>query len=405
MNFKYRGRNPDGEVVEGQVDAENQGLALEALRQRGVLVLSLNEASSAPKRPMTFFDKLQRIGTVTMKTKMIFFRQMATMIKAGLSLAGALDIVAEQERSLIFRDVVLSVKGSIDRGIPFSQAMREHKVFTPMMSSLVQAGEEGGLLDNALDRVAVLLERQVALTGRIRAAMFYPAFILLFAFGIVVVFILFILPKFRQVFDSMGIELPALTQTLFNLGDYFSTYWAALTGAVFAVVSLLIWALRSPVTKPFMDRLTLRLPVIKSLVFKAGMARASLTLASLVTAGVPILKGLEMAEEVAGNDVIRAGFAHLQNSARSGQNLGEAARQAKVFSPLICQMMRIGEETGHLDEMLERVAVWYGQELDEQIKAMTALMEPVMILVVGGIVALISLAIFGPIVSAMSQMM
>ena len=175
-------------------------------------------------------------------------------------------------------------------------------------------------------------------------------------------------------------------------------------GVTFAVVAALIWLLRSPVTKPFMDRLKLKLPVLKSLVFKSAMARSTQTLASLVSAGVPILRGLEMAEEVAGNDVIRAGFADLQVSAKAGLNLGDAAKHARVFPPLVCQMMRIGEETGHLDEMLERVAAWYDQELDEQIKAMTSLMEPVMIIFVGGIVAVIAMAIFGPITAAMSQM-
>ena len=408
MNFRYRGRDTGGSIVEGQVEAESQGMAMDALRQRGILVLSLNAGRGGgavvSSSSMSLFDKLQRIGTVPSKTKMVFFRQFATMVKAGLSLTAALDIISEQEKNLVFKDVLLDVKSNIDRGVPISQAMKQHSVFNTMMISLVQAGEEGGLLDDSLDRVAGLLEKQAALAGKIKSAMFYPSFVIFFAIAVVVVFIAFILPKFKKVFAGMNIELPALTEALFALGDYCQVHWKMIVGVIFAVVAVLVWALKSPITKPFMDRLKLKLPVIKTLVFKSSMARASQALASLVSAGVPILRGLEMAEEVAGNDVIRSGFADLQSSAKSGLNLGDAAKHARVFPPLVCQMMRIGEETGHLDEMLERVAAWYDQELDEQVKAMTSLMEPIMIVFVGGIVGVIAMAIFGPITSAMSQM-
>ena len=409
MNFRYRGRDAGGSVVEGQVEAESQGMALETLRQRGVVVLSMNAggvgaARAVSQESMSLLDKLRRIGTVSGKTKMVFFRQLATMIKAGLSLTAALDIISEQERNLVFKDVLLDVKANIDRGVSLSQAMKQHKVFNVMMTSLVQAGEEGGLLDESLERVAGLLEKQAALVGKIKSAMFYPSFVILFAISVVVVFIAFILPKFKQVFEGMKIKLPALTEMMFQFGEYCQNNWKLIVGVTFAVIAILVWLLRSPTTKPFMDRLKLRTPVIKSLVFKSCMARSTQTLASLVSAGVPILRSLEMAEEVAGNDVIRVGFADLQASAKSGLPLGDAARHAKVFPPLVCQMMRIGEETGHLDEMLERVAAWYDQELDEQIKAMTSLMEPVMIVIVGGIVALIAMAIFGPITSIMSSL-
>ena len=407
MNFKYRGRDTGGSVVEGQVEAESQGMALDALRQRGILVLSLGAGGGGraiSSSSMSLFDKLQRIGTVPAKTKMVFFRQFATMVKAGLSLTAALDIISDQEKNLIFKDVLLDVKSNIDRGVPISHAMKQHRVFNTMMISLVQAGEEGGLLDDSLDRVAGLLEKQAALVGKIKSAMFYPSFVILFAVGVVVIFIAFILPKFKHVFAGMHIELPTLTKMMFDFGDYCENNWKTIVAVAFAVIGGLVWALKSPLTKPFMDRLKLKLPVVKTLVFKASMARSSQTLASLVSAGGPLLRGLEMAGEGAGHDGIRVGVADPPASGQAGLNLGDAAKNAGVFPPLVCQMMRIGEETGHLDEMLERVATWYDQELDEQIKAMTSLMEPVMIVIVGGIVALIAMSIFGPITAVMSQM-
>jgi type IV pilus assembly protein PilC len=410
MNFRYKARAADGKIVEGLLDAENQGLALENLRQKGMLPLSVNQAGRggaaiiANKRTMTLFDKMQRIGTVPSKTKMVFFRQLATMIQAGLSLTMALDIVTEQEKNLIFRDTVTAVKNGIDQGLPMSQVMKQQPIFNTMMTSLVQAGEEGGILDSALDRVAGLLEKQAALNSKIKSAMFYPSFVILFAVSVVVVFIAFILPKFKMVFDIMNLELPFVTTMMFNLGDFCTENWPMILVVAVGSITSLVWLCKSKTTKPIMDSFKLKCPVIKGMVFKSVMARSSQTLASLVSAGVPILRGLEMAQEVADNVVIAKGFGDLLEAAKRGSNLGDAARAAKIFPVLICQMIRIGEETGHLDTMLEKVATWYDQELDEQIKAMTSLMEPVMIVFVGGIVALIAMAIFGPITSAISQL-
>ena len=409
MNFRYKARAADGKIIEGLLDAENQGLALESLRQKGMMPLSVNQAGRGGqaitnKRTMTLFDKMQRIGTVPAKTKMVFFRQMATMIQAGLSLTMSLDIVTEQEKNLIFRDAVNAVKNGIDQGLPMSQVMKQQPVFNPMMTALVQAGEEGGILDNALDRVASLLEKQQALRSKIKSAMFYPSFVILFAISVVVVFIAFILPKFKQVFDGMGIELPLLTQIMFAFGDYCENNWPIILAVTVGAIVAFIWLCSSKTTKPMMDAFKLKMPIIQGLVFKSVMARSTQTLASLVSAGVPILRGLEMAKEVSGNVLIERGYESLLEAAKRGSNLGDAARAAKIFPILVCQMIRIGEETGHLDSMLEKVAAWYDQELDEQIKALTSLLEPFMIIFVGGIVALIAMAIFGPITAAMSQM-
>ncbi|MCL2009620.1 MAG: type II secretion system F family protein [Synergistaceae bacterium] len=408
MNFRYKARAADGKILEGLLEADNQGLALESLRQRGMMPLSVNQAGrggvSTAKRQVSIFDKLQRIGTVPGKTMMVFFRQLATMIQAGLSLTMALEIVIEQEKNLIFRDTINAVKNGIDQGMPMSHAMKQQRLFSPMATSLVQAGEEGGILDNALDRVASLLEKQAALKSKIKSAMFYPSFVMLFAVGVVVVFIAFILPKFKQVFDGMGIELPMLTQMMFDFGDYCENNWMMMLIVAVSVIVGLIWLCSSKTTKPMMDRVKLKVPIISGLVFKSVMARSTQTLASLVSAGVPILRGLEMARDVAGNVVVQTGYENLLEAAKRGSSLGDAARAAKIFPILVCQMVRIGEETGHLDSMLEKVAAWYDQELDEQLKALTSLLEPFMIMFVGGIVALIAMSIFGPITAAMSQM-
>jgi type IV pilus assembly protein PilC len=409
MNFAYRARGADGKIVAGQVSADSQGLAIENLRQQGFLPLSVAPAGGRPavsaRRNLSIFDKLKRIGTVPSKSKMVFFRQMATMLQAGLSLTVALDIVAEQEKNVIFREALESVKGQIDQGVPMSTAMRQNpSVFNIMMISLVQAGEEGGILDKALDRVASLLEKQQALKSKIKSAMFYPSFVICFAIGVAVGFVAFILPNFKQVFGQMGIELPALTQAMFDMGDFCERNAGIIVVVSVAVFAGLYVLFTAKATKPMMDKAKLKMPVVQGLVLKSALARSTQTLASLVSAGVPILRGLEMAREVSDNAVIQEGYETLLDAAKRGSSLSDASRRAKIFPILVCQMIRIGEETGQLDSMLERVAQWYEQELDEQIKGMTALLEPFMIVFVGGMVALIAMAIFGPITSAMEQM-
>ena len=408
MNFKYKARNTNGEILEGYIEGEDQRTALNLLKNRGYIVINLKESTTknlVPQKKGT--SKLKHLllsGTVPGKTLMIFFRQMATMIRAGLSVSSAIDLVTEQEKNYTFKNTLEDIKEKLDRGIPLSQAMSEHKVFTPLMVSLVEAGEEGGMLDTSLNETAVLLEKQQALKSKVKGAMFYPMFIILFAISISAVFFVFVVPKFRKVFTQMRIQLPALTQMMFQAGDWTVNNWQKLV--IFAGAGLLIlyWLFTSKQTKRMMDRVKLKTPIFSGLIFKSSMARVTRTLAALTTAGVPVMRGLEMAERSAVNSVIQEGFEHLRADVSRGVSLGDASKRAGIFPILVSQMMRIGEETGHLDNMLERVALWYDQELDEQIKITTSLMEPVMIVLVGGLVAVIAFSIFGPITSAISQM-
>lgn len=408
MNFKYKARSSNGEILEGYIEGEDQRTALNLLKNRGYIVMNLKESAVknlVPQKKGT--SKLKHLllsGTVPGKTLMIFFRQMATMIRAGLSVSSAIDLVTEQEKNYTFKNTLEDIKEKLDRGVPLSQAMSDHKVFTPLMVSLVEAGEEGGMLDTALNETAVLLEKQQALKSKVKGAMFYPMFIILFAISISAVFFVFVVPKFRKVFTQMRIQLPALTQMMFQAGDWTVNNWQKLV--IFAGVGLFIlyWLFTSKQTKHIMDRVKLKTPIFSGLIFKSSMARVTRTLAALTTAGVPVMRGLEMAERSAVNSVIQEGFENLRADVARGVSLGDASKRAGIFPILVSQMMRIGEETGHLDNMLERVALWYDQELDEQIKITTSLMEPVMIVLVGGLVAVIAFSIFGPITSAISQM-
>ena len=404
MQFKYRARDGDGELVDGQIEAKDRGLALDVLRDGGFVVLNLKPLEEESVPPEQGNVHVTGVGAGSPKKAMVFFRQLATMIKSGLDLAMSFDVIAEQEKSPSFRRTLLDIKSRLDRGVPLSQAMKQHSFFSGMMVSLVQAGEEGGILGSTLERAADLLEKQAALRSRVRSALYYPCAVVLLALCVMAVFITFVLSKFKQMFDSMHIELPWLTRAALNFGSWCAVNWMIILPAVAAVVLIPFCLFTSRIIKPLMDRIKLKLPVIGGIVLKSSMAQATRTLAAMTAAGVPILRSLEIAGATADNVVVQRGFADLQDAAKRGVALGDAAKQVGIFPVLVSQMMRIGTETGRLDNMMERVASWYDQELEAQIKTMLSLMEPILIIIVGCIVALIALCLLGPFTSAMSQM-
>ena len=416
MQYNYRARSQDGEIVEGIVEADTQKGAVEQLKGRHLMVISLSSknAKSAAKTGgsksgksllhMDLGELLPVSNRLSLKTLMVFFRQLATMEGAGLSLTTSLDVITTQESNRALKKILNDIKNRLDRGVTLSQAMAQHPAFNQLLVSLVQAGEEGGMLDYSLEQGATLLEKQQQLRGKIRSALFYPAFIMLFAVLILIAFFMFLVPKFQEVFASLSIELPELTLAMFAAGDWFQAHWQIIALAVVGLIFLLRFLISNKQTKRYVDKVELKIPVLKDLLFKAAMARSARTFASLVSAGVTVVRSLEMSEGTAGNVVVQDGFETLRKNAIRGMSLGDSAKQAKIFPTLVSQMMRIGEETGHLDQMLERVATWYDQELDEQIKATVSLLEPFMIVFVGGIIAIIALAIFAPITSAIVQL-
>ncbi|MBQ7594588.1 MAG: type II secretion system F family protein [Synergistaceae bacterium] len=414
MNFKYRARASDGEIIEGYVEGDDQRSALNSLKNRGLIVINLN-AQSQGSRSGKGKSSLKSIlnmdlgaifsnGKVPLKTLMIFFRQLATMENAGLSLSASMDVIAGGEKNYSLKKALNDIKSRLDRGSPLSQAMSKQKAFNALLVSLVEAGEEGGLLGQALEQSAVLLEKQEQLRSKVRSALFYPAFIMFFAVAILVFFFMFLVPKFQETFTALGIELPTITQMMFSVGNWFSEHWYIIALIFVGIIVVLHLLATNKKTKKYVDKVKLKLPIMKDLIMKSSMARSTRTLSALTGAGVPIVRGIEMAEGTAGNVVIEEGYAELRKSVIRGVSLGDASKQCGIFPVLVSQMMRIGEETGHLDNMLERVATWYDQELDEQVKATVSLLEPVMIVFVGGIIAIIAVSIFAPITSAIVQL-
>ena len=356
MKFKYRARASSGEMVEGTVEADDQKSALNTLRGQGMIVVNLNaqgggssrsNAAQAPKsshssggfslKSLMSIDigHLLSGGKVPLKTLMIFFRQLATMETAGLSLATSIDVIAGGEKNASLRYALSNIKNRLDRGMPLSQAMSQEKAFSTLIISLVEAGEEGGLLGQALEQSATLLEKQEQLRSKIKSAMFYPAFIMVFAIGILILFFMFLVPKFEETFAALNIELPQITLIMFGIGNWFSQNWYIVAGVFAGIILGLYFLSTNKATKGTMDKIKLKIPVMKDLLLKAAMARSSRTLSALTSAGVPIVRGLEMAQSTAGNVAVEEGYSALRQGVIRGVSLGDSARQAKIFPILV----------------------------------------------------------------------
>ncbi|MGI6784334.1 MAG: type II secretion system F family protein [Aminivibrio sp.] len=404
MNFKFRARSPDGKIVEGVLSEVSQDAAVAAMRERGLTLITLT-GGAADKNRESLGEIMRRMSTVPLRDKVIFFRQLATMIKAGVTLGNALDILRDQTQNPRLKDSIRRVKMSIDSGFSLSGALRTRKEFSTLMVSIVSAGEEGGNLDESLDRLATFLERQDELRRKIVSAVTYPAVVIVFALFILYILVTVVMPRFSEVFRGLNVPLPDLTVMVFNFSEWMAEYWYVPLLIFFAFIMAIGMMNKNKNTKPTMDALKLRLPMVGDIFFKSAMARSNRTLSSLVESGVPILKSLEMTAEVTDNAVIGRAYTALRDAARKGASLGDTAKNISTFPVMIAHMMKVGEETGQLETMLDKVAGWFEMELDEKIKRLTSILEPMLIIVVGGIVALVAMAIFTPIVTAIQTMM
>ena len=404
MEFKYKARSPEGKISEGVLQADSQDAAVAMMRERGMMPITLEMRGGGAKGE-SLIDRFKRMGTITMRDRAMFFRQLATMVKAGLNIGNALNILADQTKNPRLAHAIRKVKVAVDSGFSLSGAMRAQGEFSTLMVSVIQAGEEGGRLEESIDRLATFLERQDELRRKIVSAVSYPVVVILFAFFILYLLITVVMPRFSQVFKGLNVPLPEVTLMVFDFSNWMAEFWYIPLLAVVAFFMLIIWMNKNRQTRPYLDRVKLKLPILGDIFFKSIMARSNRTLASLVDAGVPILRALEMTSEVTNNDVIARAYTVLRDAARKGASLGDTAKNIHVFPIMIAHMMKVGEETGQLETMLDKIAGWFELELDEKIKRLTAILEPILIIFVGGIVAIVALAIFTPIVTAIQTMM
>jgi type IV pilus assembly protein PilC len=390
--FQWEATLRTGEKRRGAMEADNAQQVEARLRGDGLTVDRVKK--EAPHISITFGSGVGH------KDLQIFTRQLATMIDAGLPLVQCLDILAAQTPNKVFGRILSQVKSGVEQGATFSDALRRHpRVFDDLYVNLVAAGEVGGILDTILNRLAVYIEKAVKLRSQIKSAMFYPVGILVVAIGVIAVMLIKVIPTFENMYKEMGhAELPAATKFVINISHGFVTRWYLYFGTLFVVIFGSAAMRRTDGGKEIFDRMLLRLPVIGPTLRKIVVARFTRTLGTLLTSGVPILDALDICARTAGNKVVEQGIMKARDKIAEGHDMAGPLADSRVFPTMVVQMIGVGEQTGAMDQMLQKIADFYEEEVDAAVSALTSLIEPVMMaflgVVVGGLIIAMYLPIF-----------
>jgi type IV pilus assembly protein PilC len=390
--FVWEGRTRGGDNRKGQIDAETESIALQRLRAEQIQVTSVKKAG-AKGFNISF-------GTgINEKELVVFTRQFATMIDAGLPLVQCLDILGQQAENKAFQKVLVDVKNHVEQGGTFSEALRRHpKVFDELYTNLVQAGEVGGILDTILGRLGNYIEKAMKLKSQVKGAMTYPISVLCIAIIVVVVLLTKVIPVFQNMFKEFKSgALPAPTQFVINRSESFKRHWYIFFGAAAAFGIGLSSTLKTEKGAEAVDKLLLKIPMIGGILRKVAVARFTRTLGTLLSSGVPILDALDITAKTAGNRVIKRGIQYAREKISEGKDMASPLTEAKVFPPMVVQMIGIGEQTGAMDTMLQKIADFYEEEVDVAVKALTDMIEPFMMVFLGVIVGGLIIAMYMPI--------
>jgi len=401
--FVYTVLDAGGKTVKGRIDAESEQSVLSRLHEQQFHVLSVNEEK-------TRTAKVTASGASTSKKKcklnslVIFSRQFATMIDAGIAIVRCLDILEGQTKDPVLKPVITQCKKDVKGGLSLTDAFSKHpQVFSKLYVNMVKAAETGGILDKILDRLSGFLESEQEIRGKIKSAMIYPIMVLAFAVVMVIALFMFVLPKFQEIFISMNVEMPPTTQALFAMSGFMRNYWYVLVALVVGSMVAYKWYARTESGAWQIDRLKLKVPVVGELVQKMSISRFSRTFATLIASGVPMMRSLEIVGETSGNRIIAHAVESARSAIREGQKISSPLAASGLFPAMVTHMIDIGEETGRLSEMLSKVSDFYDQEVDNAVKALTSLIEPVLIVMMGSIVGFIAISIMAPIFKLVSS--
>jgi type IV pilus assembly protein PilC len=397
--FTWEARARTGEVRKGVMEAEDETAVNARLRQQQLNPLKVKKKA----RQIRF-----QIGTgVSTKDLVTFSRLFATMIDAGLPLVQCLDILASQQQNKIFAGILRDVKGAVEQGSTFSDALARHpKVFDALFTNLVHAGEVGGILDTIMNRLSIYLEKRQKLIRQVRGALVYPSVVVVIATGVMTVLLTFVIPAFQNMFKDFGggkDSLPKLTQIVIAVSHGFVSYLPFIIAAAILAVIAITYAYRQPRGKRVFHVAILGAPVIGPVMRKIAVARFTRTLGTLLQSGVPILDALEICARTAGNVVIETAVMHVRQKISEGKNMAEPLMETKVFPDMVVQMIAVGEQTGALDQMLNKVADFYEEETDVAVAALTSMLEPLLMVGVGGMVGVVLIAMYLPIFSLASH--
>ena len=392
--YSYRALDPQGQARTGVMEADNQGTAIQRLREQGWTPLQVDQQ----KTGLNLEIKIPYLSDrVNLKEIAVASRQLATMIDAGLPLMRSLSVLAQQTESSTLAKVWEAVRVDVQAGASFSGALAKHpKAFNVLYIATIRAGEAGGSLDQVLLRLADTLEKQVALRNKIRSAMTYPIMVALMVFLILTAILIFIVPTFKQLYVDLGGELPAPTKLLIFLSDvmkrFFLFVWAGFGVAAF----LFKRYIGTDRGRHQWDAFKLRVPIFGELFRKVAMARMARTLGTLLRSGVPVLQSLEIAKDTAGNRIVADAIEDVESAVRQGESLARPLLRHKVIPPMVTQMLAVGEETGAVDTMLEKVANYYDTEVEATVNALTSLIEPILIVILGAVVGGILISLYLP---------
>ena len=394
--FDYSVRDRKGQLVSGRLEAPTEAALVQKLRGMGYAPVSIRESNAGMNKEIS----LPGGNRVKLKDLAVMSRQFATMINSGLSLLRALAILSEQTESKPLAKTLGEVRNAVETGQSLSAAMGKHpKVFPPLMVNMTRAGEVGGFLDSVLLQIAANYEAEVKLRAKIKSAMTYPVVVFVIAILAVVGMLLFIVPIFAKMFADLGGTLPAPTRVLVFLST--AMRWAAPVLLVLGIVGTVVWSKvrHEEKVRSFVDPLKLKIPVFGSLFQKVAISRFSRNLGTMLASGVPILQSLEIVGDTSGNIVIRNAARDVEESVRRGESLAVPLSEHKVFPPMVVQMLAVGEDTGAMDTMLHKISDFYDQEVEATTEALTSLIEPLMIAVLGSVVGAMIIALYMPIFS------
>jgi len=391
--FAWEGKNRGGQKVTGEIEAPNEAFVLAQLRREQIAPVSIKKAGG-----FNLDIKFPGLGekNVTQKELAVFTRQFATMIDAGLPLVQCLDILGAQQENASFKKVLLKVKEDVESGSTFSLTLHP-KVFDALFVNLVAAGEVGGILDTILSRLADYIEKAMKLAKKIKGAMVYPSTIMAVALIVTVVLLVWVIPIFAKMFMDFGGALPAPTAFVMKISEVTRRYFLVFIVAAFAGGAAFKWYIAQATGRRNWDRLLLRLPVVGSLLQRIAVARFARTLGTMVSSGVPILESMDIVAKTAGNKIIEEAIVKARGAISEGKTIAEPLAESNVFPPMVTQMVAVGEATGALDVMLNKIADFYDDEVDSAVEALTSLLEPMLMIFLGVVIGGLVIAMYLPV--------
>jgi type IV pilus assembly protein PilC len=393
--FAWQGSTRSGQVMKGEMEAPSIEAVQAQLRRQGIAPGNIKERGKGLDMELKIPGFEPKITT---KDLVVFTRQFATMIDAGLPLVQCLDILGKQQDNKTFKKILINVKEDVESGSTFADALKKHpKAFDELYVNLVAAGEIGGILDTILNRLAAYIEKAMKLKKKVKSAMTYPATIVGIAIIVIAVILVFVIPSFEKMFADFGGELPAPTQIVINLSNFIQDYILVIIGFIVALIWILKRIYRTPKGRLQMDTLFLKLPIMGILIRKVAVAKFTRTLGTMISSGVPILDGLAIVAKTAGNKVVEKAIYQVAQSISEGKTIAEPLEKSGVFPPMVCQMIAVGEQSGSIDTMLNKIADFYDDEVDDAVGNLTAMMEPLLMLFLGTTVGGLVIAMYLPI--------